>query len=155
MSSLGSLVPERHCYVFWLIQMQIKMILNKNKKCKKKKRKRKIKQRKRKIKDKKFTLRDHQQKYQITFITLNNNGFCLLNIYPPRPPLTPRNGKYDMKLEWIHRAVGRSAKSIRKKPAKWIEKNLKNIIWYSSYESSKTGKCNTFLVSFIIPLSCP
>ena len=33
--------------------------------------------------------------------------------------------------------------------------NLKNIIWYSTYESSKTGNCNTFLVSFIIPLSWP
>ena len=59
MSSLGSLVPERPCYVFRLIQIQIKIILNKNKKCKEKKKK--IKQRKRKIKDKKFTLRDHQQ----------------------------------------------------------------------------------------------
>ena len=55
----------------------------------------------------------------------------------------------------IYRTVERSAKSTRKKPGRQIEKNLKNIIWYSSYESSKTGKCNTFLVSFIIPLSWP
>ena len=33
---------------------------------------------------------------------------------------------------------------------KRIEKNLKNIIWYSSYESSKTGKCNTFPLSYLI-----
>ena len=36
-----------------------------------------------------------------------------------------------------------------------IAKNLKNVIWYSSYESIKTGKRNTFLVSFIIPVSLP
>ena len=53
------------------------------------------------------------------------------------------------------RAVGSSPKYIRKKPARRIQKNLKNIIFYSCYESSKTGKCNAFLVSFIIPLSWP
>ena len=36
-----------------------------------------------------FTLWDYQQRQIITFITLNNNGFCLLNIYPQQP-LTPR-----------------------------------------------------------------
>ena len=56
--------------------------------------------------------------------------------------------------EYVHneRAVGRSPKNIGKKPARRI---LKNINWYSSYESSKTGECNTFLVFFIIPLSWP
>ena len=34
-----------------------------------------------------------------------------------------------------------------------IQKNLKNIIWHSSYESSKTSKHNIFSVSFIIFLS--
>ena len=53
------------------------------------------------------------------------------------------------------RTVRRSPKSIRKKPVWRIEKNLKNVIWYSSYESIKTGKRNTFLVSFIIPVSLP
>ena len=53
------------------------------------------------------------------------------------------------------RAVGSSPKSIRKKPARQIQKNLKNIIWYSSYVSSKTGQCDTFLVFFIIFLSWP
>ena len=43
----------------------------------------------------------------------------------------------------------------KKKPVRGIQKNLKNIIWYSSYESGKTGKCNTFLVSFVIPHSWP
>ena len=31
------------------------------------------------------------------------------------------------------------------------EADLENIIWYSSYESSKNGKFITFLVSFNIP----
>ena len=53
------------------------------------------------------------------------------------------------------RAVGSSPKCIRKKPVRRIQKNLKNIIWYSSYESSKTGKFYTFLVSFIITLLWP
>ena len=44
---------------------------------------------------------------------------------------------------------------LEKKTARRIQKNLKNIIWYTSYESSKTGKCYTFLVSFIIPLLWP
>ena len=63
------------------MQIQIKIILNK--KCKKKEKNRK-KKRKRKNKDKKSSPR------QVTFITLllNNNVFCLLNIYPPQP-LTP------------------------------------------------------------------
>ena len=52
-------------------------------------------------------------------------------------------------------AVKSLPKCTRKKPARWIQKNLNNIIWYSSYESGETGKCNTFLVSFIIPLSWP
>ena len=48
------------------------------------------------------------------------------------------------------RAVGSSPKFIRKNPVRRIQKNLKNIIWYSSYKSSKTGKCNILLVFFII-----
>ena len=32
---------------------------------------------------------------------------------------------------------------------------LKNIICYSCYKSSKAGKYHTFLVSFILPLSWP
>ena len=47
----------------------------------------------------------------------------------------------------VFQGQGSSPKSIRKKPARQIQKNLlKNIIWYSCYESSKTRKCNTFLV---------
>ena len=53
------------------------------------------------------------------------------------------------------RVVGSLPQCIRKKLVRQIQKNLKNIIWYSSYESSKTGKYNTFLVSFIKPLSWP
>ena len=48
------------------------------------------------------------------------------------------------------RAVGSLPKCIRKNPTRRTQKNLQNIIWYRSYESSKTGKYNTFLVSFII-----
>ena len=33
--------------------------------------------------------------------------------------------------------------------ARQIQKNLKNIICYSCYESSKAGKCHAFLVSFV------
>ena len=51
-----------------------------------------------------------------------------------------------------NRAVRNSTKSTRIKLARWIQKNLKNINWYSCYESSNAGKCHTFLVSFIIPL---
>ena len=50
---------------------------------KKKTKKQKQEKKKRKEKEKKgqkFTLRDHQQ-WQITFITLNNNGFYLFSIY--------------------------------------------------------------------------
>ena len=53
------------------------------------------------------------------------------------------------------RAVGRSPKCIRKNPARRIQKNLRNINWYSCYELFKTGKFHTFLVSFIILASCP
>ena len=42
------------------------------------------KKKKKKKRTKKFTFRDHQQ-WQITSITLNINGLCLLSIYPPRP----------------------------------------------------------------------
>ena len=51
--------------------------------------------------------------------------------------------------------VGNLPKCIRKKPARRIQKNLKNIICYSCYESSKPGNCHTFLVPLIIPLSWP
>ena len=60
----------------------------KNEKLEKKKRKKEKKKRKRKNDKKKFTIRDCQQ-WQITFVTLNNNEFCLLSIYPlpiPHPP---------------------------------------------------------------------
>ena len=50
----------------------------------------------------------------------------------------------------IDRAVGRSPKCIRKNPARWIQKNLRNINWYSCYELFKTSKFHTFLVSFMI-----
>ena len=53
------------------------------------------------------------------------------------------------------RAVGSSPKFVWKKTVRWIQNNLKNIICYSCYESNKSGKCHTFLVSFIIPLSWP
>ena len=43
----------------------------------------KIQKKQNKIRTKKFTLSDHQ--WQTTFITLNNNGFCLLSIQPPQP----------------------------------------------------------------------
>ena len=46
---------------------------------------------------------------------------------------------------------GRKLAEMYQKKAR--ELDLKNIIWYSSYESSKTGKCNTFLVSFNIATS--
>ena len=46
------------------------------------------------------------------------------------------------------REVGSSPKYIRKNPARQIQKNLKNIVCYSCYESSKGGKCDTFLVSY-------
>ena len=61
---------------------------------KKKKRNEKTKKKEKekgKLRTKKLILRDHQQ-WKIPFITLNNNGFCLLSIYPPSPsprPLTP------------------------------------------------------------------
>ena len=58
-------------------------------------------------------------------------------------------------IHFISRAVGSSPKCIRKKPTRRIQENLKSIIWYSSYESSKTGKCYAFLVCFIIPLLWP
>ena len=48
-------------------------------------------------------------------------------------------------------AVGSTPKSVREKPSWGIQKNLKNINWYSWYESSKAGKCHTF----IIPLWWP
>ena len=47
----------------------------------KKKNKKKQKKKEKEKKGQKFTLRDHQQ-WQITFITLNDNGFCLFSIYP-------------------------------------------------------------------------
>ena len=53
------------------------------------------------------------------------------------------------------RAVGSLPKCITKKSARWIQKNMKNIIWYSSYEPSKTGKSYTFLFTFIIPVLWP
>ena len=71
----------------------IQLIINPNKNNPKhenatKKRKKEKKKRKRKNKDNKVYLllvrRDSQQ-WQITFIALNNNGFCLLNIYLSRP----------------------------------------------------------------------
>ena len=58
-------------------------------------------------------------------------------------------------LETNNRAVGSSPKCIRTKLTMRIQKNLKNTIWYSCYQSSKTRKYNTFLVSFVIPLSWP
>ena len=51
--------------------------------------------------------------------------------------------------------VGRLPKCIRKNPARWIQKNLRNMNWYSCYELSKTGKFHTFLVSFMILVSYP
>ena len=46
-------------------------------------------------------------------------------------------------------------RNVFKKLVRWIQKNLRNIIFYRCYESSKTCKSHTFLVSFIIPLSWP
>ena len=46
------------------------------------------------------------------------------------------------------RAVGRSAKFIRKNPASWNQKNVRKINWYSSYELFK-------IFSFMILVSCP
>ena len=58
-----------------------------------------------------------------------------------------------MKLVWL---VRRSPKCIRIKSAGRVKENLKNIICYRCYESSKADKCHTFLVSFIIiPLPWP
>ena len=54
----------------------------------------------------------------------------------------------------LTRAVGRSPKCIRKNPVRQIQKNLRNINWYSCYELFKTGKFHTFLVSFMILASC-
>ena len=65
-----------------------------------------------------------------------SNDFSFFTVFTQNPH--PLNG----------RAIRSLPKCIRKKP----EASLKNIIWYSGYESSKTGKCNTFLVSFNIPL---
>ena len=48
-----------------------------------------------------------------------------------------------------NRKGGRKLPKMYKKKAREVD--LKNIIWYSSYESSKNGKFNTFLVSFNIP----
>ena len=53
------------------------------------------------------------------------------------------------------RVARRSPKCIRKKLGRWIQKNLRNVNWYSCYELSKTGKFHTFLVSFMVLLSCP
>ena len=64
------------------------------------------------------------------------------------------SGKFFKNFIFIIRAVRCSTKCLRKKPVRWIQKNMKNI-WYSSYEPSKTGKCYTFLVSFIIPVLWP
>ena len=62
-------------------------------------------------------------------------------------------------LGWWRKNHGRAVRSspacIRKKWARQIQKNLKKIICYSCYQSSKAGKCHTFLVSFIIPISWP
>ena len=49
----------------------------------------------------------------------------------------------------LYKAARSSPKCVWKNPTRQIQRNVKNINWYSSYESSKTGKCNTFLVSFI------
>ena len=54
-----------------------------------------------------------------------------------------------------YRTVGRSPKCIRKNPARPIQKNLRNINWYSCYELFKTGKFHTFPVSLMILVSCP
>ena len=51
---------------------------------------------------------------------------------------------------FLNRAVGRSPKCIRKSPARRIQKNLRNINWYSCYELFKAGKIHTILVSFMI-----
>ena len=53
------------------------------------------------------------------------------------------------------REVERLPKYIRKNLVRQIQKNLRNINWYSCYELFKTGKFHTFLASFIILLSCP
>ena len=53
----------------------------------------------------------------------------------------------------IYGGVGSSPNCVRKKPARQIQKNLRNIICYSCYEPSKDGTCYTFLVSLIVPLS--
>ena len=49
----------------------------------KKKKKRKKRKKKKKISTKIHSILGTINKAQITFITLNNNGFSLLGIYPP------------------------------------------------------------------------
>ena len=60
----------------------------------------------------------------------------------------------DVKLSWV-KAVGSLPKFIRKKLTRWIQRNLKNIIWYCCCKSNKACWCQTFLVSFMIPLLWP
>ena len=59
------------------------------------------------------------------------------------------------KIRHEDRVVRRLPKCIRKNSARWIQKNLRSINWYSCYELFKTGKFHIFLVSFIILVSCP
>ena len=55
----------------------------------------------------------------------------------------------------ITRAVRRSLKYTRKNPVSRVQKNLRNINWYSCYELFKTGKFHTFPVPLMIHVSCP
>ena len=74
---------------------------------KKKKEKKERKERKEKIRKKKSSLwvrRDRQQQqWQISFIMLNNNGFCLLSIYPLWSSTQPlaNNLLDNMKVDWM------------------------------------------------------
>ena len=73
---------------------------------KKKKKKKKQKKKKEKMTGK-SSLLGTVNKWQITFVTLNNNQFCLLSIYPPHPiPPNPAHPHVClmlmdiMKLDW-------------------------------------------------------
>ena len=58
-----------------------------------------------------WLLRNHQQ-WQITFITLDNNGFCLLG---PHKPLTPRLANQLMVNQWYEAEMSTKIKYGNKK----------------------------------------
>ena len=53
------------------------------------------------------------------------------------------------------RAGWRLPKCISKNLARQVQKNLRNINWYSCYVLTKTVKFHTYLFSFMILVSCP